>query len=51
MSFLYDSENAMSKVDSSNLGPTEAAQEGVSPEHGVDEEHKIIDGAGEQPAG
>ena len=51
MSFLYDSENAMSKVDSSDLGPTEAAQEGVSPEHGVDEEHKIIEGAGEQPAG
>lgn len=44
------SENEFSKVDTSDLGPTEATQEG-GPELGVDEEHKIIDGAKEQPVG
>ena len=40
----------MAKVDTSDLGPTETAQEGVNPELGVDEERKVIEGAGEQPA-
>ena len=45
----------MAKVDTSDLGPNvngSADQEGVNQErNGVDEEHKIIEGAGEVAPG
>ena len=48
-------ENAMAKVDTSDLGPSQNSasdKEGVNQElNGVDEEHKMIEGAGEAAAG
>ena len=46
-------ENRMAKVDTSDLGPSAAGavdQEGQNPERN-DEEHKIIEGAGDAAAG
>ena len=48
-------ENAMAKVDTSDLGPSQNSttdKEGVNQElNGVDEEHKMIEGAGDAAAG